>query len=37
MFSRIKGRESLQLVGEFQPDHWIGGRAVELLVKDVVG
>ena len=37
MFSRIKGRESVQLVGEFQPDHWVGGRAVELLVKEVVG
>jgi single-stranded-DNA-specific exonuclease len=36
MFRRIEGRESLQLVGEFQPDHWIGGRAVELLVKDVL-
>jgi hypothetical protein len=36
MFSRIEGRENLRLVGEFQPDHWIGGRAVELLVKDVL-
>ena len=36
MFSRIEGKDSLRLVGEFQPDHWIGGRAVELLVKDVV-
>ncbi len=37
MFSRIEGRDNLRLVGEFQPDHWIGGRAVELLVKDVLG
>jgi single-stranded-DNA-specific exonuclease len=36
MFSRIKGRESLKLVGEFQPDHWLGGRSVELLVTDVL-
>lgn len=36
MFSRIEGRENLRLVGEFQPDHWIGGHAVELLVKDVL-
>jgi len=36
MFSRIEGRDNLRLVGEFQPDHWIGGGAVELLVKDVL-
>ena len=36
MFSRIEGRDNVRLVGEFQPDHWIGGRAVELLVKDVL-
>ncbi len=36
MFSRIEGRDDLRLVGEFQPDHWIGGGAVELLVKDVL-
>jgi single-stranded-DNA-specific exonuclease len=36
MFSRIEGRDTLRLVGEFQPDHWLGGRAVELLVKDVL-
>jgi single-stranded-DNA-specific exonuclease len=36
MFARIKGRESLKLVGEFQPDHWLGGRSVELLVTDVL-
>ena len=36
MFSRIEGRDNLRLVGEFQPDHWIGGRAVELLVKDIL-
>ncbi len=35
-FSRIEGRTDLRLVGEFQPDHWIGGQAVELLVKDVL-
>lgn len=36
LFSRIDGRQSLRLVGEFQPDHWLGGEAVELLVKDVL-
>jgi len=36
MFSRVEGRDNLRLVGEFQPDHWIGGGAVELLVKDVL-
>ena len=36
MFSRIEGHDDLRLVGEFQPDHWIGGGAVELLVKDVL-
>ena len=36
MFSRIEGRDNLRLVGEFQPDHWIGGGAVEFLVKDVL-
>jgi len=36
MFSRIEGRDNLRLVGEFQPDHWIGGRAIELLVKDML-
>jgi single-stranded-DNA-specific exonuclease len=36
MFSRVEGRENVRLVGEFQPDHWIGGGAVELLVKDVL-
>jgi len=36
MFSRIEGRDNLRLVGEFQPDHWIGGGAIELLVKDVL-
>lgn len=35
-FSRVEGRADLRLVGEFQPDHWIGGEAVELLVKDVL-
>ena len=36
LFSRIEGRSDLTLIGEFQPDHWIGGRAIELLVKDVI-
>lgn len=36
LFSRLKGRESLRLIGEFQPDYWLGGRSVELLVKDVL-
>lgn len=36
LYSRIEGRDTLRLVGEFQPDHWLGGRAVELLVKDVL-
>jgi single-stranded-DNA-specific exonuclease len=36
MFSRVEGRSDLKLVGEFQPDHWMGGRSVELLVKDVL-
>jgi single-stranded-DNA-specific exonuclease len=36
MFSRIEGRDALRLVGEFQPDHWIGGQAIELLVTDLL-
>ena len=36
MFARLEGRQELKLVGEFQPDHWMGGRSVELLVKDVL-
>ena len=36
LFSKIAGRQDLRLVGEIQPDHWIGGQAVELLVKDVL-
>ncbi len=36
LFTRIDGRADLRLVGEIQPDHWIGGQAVELLVKDVL-
>jgi len=36
LFSRIEGRDELRLIGEFQPDHWMGDRSVELLVKDVV-
>jgi single-stranded-DNA-specific exonuclease len=36
MFDRIGGRTDLRLVGEFQPDHWVGGEAVELLVREVL-
>ena len=36
MFGRVEGRKELRLVGEIQPDHWLGGKAVELLVKDVL-
>lgn len=36
LFSRVDGRTELRVVGEFQPDHWIGRGAVELLVKHVV-
>jgi single-stranded-DNA-specific exonuclease len=36
LFSRIEGKTDLRLVGEFQPDHWMGGRSVELLVKDII-
>ncbi|MBT8470256.1 MAG: single-stranded-DNA-specific exonuclease RecJ, partial [Deltaproteobacteria bacterium] len=36
MFTRFEGRDELKLVGEFQPDHWMGDRSVELLVKDVL-
>lgn len=36
MFSRVEGRENVRLVGEFQPDHWVGGHAVEFLVTDVL-
>jgi single-stranded-DNA-specific exonuclease len=36
LFSRLQGRDDLRLIGEFQPDHWMGGRSVELLVKDVL-
>ncbi|MDH3200162.1 MAG: single-stranded-DNA-specific exonuclease RecJ [Myxococcales bacterium] len=36
MFSRIKGQENVRIVGEFQPDHWVGGHAVELLVTDIL-
>jgi single-stranded-DNA-specific exonuclease len=36
LFSRIEGRQRLRLVGEFEPDHWMGGEAVELLVKNVL-
>ncbi len=36
MFSRFEGQKNVRLVGEFQPDHWVGGHAVELLVTDVL-
>ena len=36
LFSRLEGRGDVRLVGELQPDHWVGGGAVELLVKDVL-
>jgi single-stranded-DNA-specific exonuclease len=36
MFSRLRGRDAVRLIGEFQPDHWMGGRCVELLVRDVL-
>lgn len=36
LFPRIEGREDLRLIGEFQPDHWMGSRSVELLVKDML-
>lgn len=36
LFSRIEGQADVSLVGEIQPDHWVGGEAVELLVRDVV-
>jgi single-stranded-DNA-specific exonuclease len=36
LFSRVDGRTELRVVGEFQPDHWVGRGAVELLVKDVL-
>jgi single-stranded-DNA-specific exonuclease len=36
LFSRVEGRTELCVVGEFQPDHWVGRGAVELLVRDVV-
>ena len=36
LYSRIEGRADLELIGAFQPDHWLGGRAVELLVEHVI-
>ncbi len=36
MFDRIRGQTQVRLVGEIQPDHWVGGKAVELLVKDLL-
>ncbi len=36
LFSRLQGRSAARLVGEFQPDHWMGGESVEFLVKDVL-
>ena len=36
MFARVDGKSDVRLVGQFQPDHWVGGQAVELLVSDLV-
>jgi single-stranded-DNA-specific exonuclease len=36
LFERVEGRTELRVVGEIQPDHWVGRGAVEFLVKDVV-
>jgi single-stranded-DNA-specific exonuclease len=36
LFSRLQGRSAVRLVGEFQPDHWMGGESIEFLVKDVL-
>ncbi|MEM7436119.1 MAG: single-stranded-DNA-specific exonuclease RecJ [Myxococcota bacterium] len=36
MYERLAGRETATLVGEFQPDHFIGGQAIEFLVTDVI-
>ena len=35
LFARIEGRTQIRIVGELQPDHWVGGGAVEFLVKDL--
>ena len=37
LIHQLQDRPKAQLVGEFQPDHWIGDGSVELLVKDVIG
>ena len=37
LIDQLEGRRTAQLVGEFQPDHWVGDGSVELLVKDVIG
>ncbi len=36
LFAQLRGLEQARLVGEFQPDHFIGGGAVEFLVTDVL-
>ncbi len=36
MFSHVDGQKNVRVVGEFQPDHWVGGNAVEFLVTDVL-
>ena len=36
-FPAFEGRETVTLIGEIQPDHFIGGQALELLVTDLVG
>ena len=36
MFERLAGRPNVRLMGEFQPDHWVGGQSVELLVRDLL-
>lgn len=35
-FSQVEGRGEARLVGEFRPDHWIGGTAIEFLVTEVL-
>ena len=35
-FSQVEGKEEVRLVGEFRPDHWLGGAAIEFLVTEVL-
>ncbi|MEM8608930.1 MAG: single-stranded-DNA-specific exonuclease RecJ [Myxococcota bacterium] len=35
-FAKLEGRQDATLIGEVQPDHFIGGQAVEFLVTDVL-